>query len=187
MSLSKKRQADITLTYNKVTDKFRLNAMAGFTAKEYIGSGFSASCDTLINGTYWTIPEDMRMLNLGDPKSKKNSDWYSSNAFLSYLGRVNASLLDRYLLTATIRYDGSSKFGRNHRWGLFPSLGLGWVISDEPFMQGLDHLNFWKLRTSYGFAGNDKIGDYLAYPTINPMGTTIISGGNTYYIPVTSY
>ena len=187
MSLSKKRQADITLTYNKVTDKFRLNAMAGFTAKEYIGSGFSASCDTLINGSYWTIPEDMRMLNLGDPKSKKNSDWYSSNAFLSYLGRVNASLLDRYLLTATIRYDGSSKFGRNHRWGLFPSLGLGWVISDEPFMQGLDHLNFWKLRTSYGFAGNDKIGDYLAYPTINPMGTTIISGGNTYDIPVTSY
>ena len=71
--------------------------MAGFTAKEYIGSGFSASCDTLINGTYWTIPEDMRMLNLGDPKSKKNSDWYSSNAFLSYLGRVNASLLDRLL------------------------------------------------------------------------------------------
>ena len=187
MRKKKKRQADITLTYNKVTDKFRLNAMAGFTAKEYIGSGFSASCDTLINGTYWTIPEDMRMLNLGDPKSKKNSDWYSSNAFLSYLGRVNASLLDRYLLTATIRYDGSSKFGRNHRWGLFPSLGLGWVISDEPFMQGLDHLNFWKLRTSYGFAGNDKIGDYLAYPTINPMGTTIISGGNTYYIPVTSY
>lgn len=187
MSLSKKHQADITLTYNKVTEDFRINAMAGFTAKEYIGTGFSASADTLINGSHWTIPESMRMLNLGDPKSKKNSDSYSSNAFLSYLGRVNMTLKDRYLFTATVRYDGSSKFGRAHRWGLFPSVGLGWVVSDEPFMKNLTALNFWKIRTSYGKAGNDKIGDYLAYPTINPMGTTVTSGGNTYYIPVTSY
>ncbi|MGN1210065.1 MAG: SusC/RagA family TonB-linked outer membrane protein [Candidatus Cryptobacteroides sp.] len=186
-SLSKKHQADLTLTYHKVTDKVRLNVLAGFTAKEYEGSGFSASADSLINGSHWNIAEDMRMLNLGDPISKKNSDWYSSNAFLSYLGRVNLTVLDRYLLTATIRYDGSSKFGKNNRWGLFPSVGLGWVISDEKFMKNAKAINFWKLRTSFGQAGNDKIGDYLAYPTINPKGTTITSGGETYYLPVTSY
>ena len=183
----KKSQADITLSYAKVTDKVRVNAVVGFTAKEYDGVGFSASVDTLINGSYWNIPESMRMLNLGDDKSRKNSDWRSSNAFISWLGRVNLTVLDRYLLTATLRYDGSSKFGRDHRWGLFPSVGLGWVISDEKFMQKADWLNFWKLRTSYGVAGNDKIGDYLAYPTINPRGTTITSDGETYYIPVTSY
>lgn len=186
-SLSKKQQADVTLTYNKITENLRLNVMAGFTAKEYEGTGFSASADTLINGSHWTVPEEMRMLNLGDPKSKKNGDWYSSNAFLSWLGRVNMTVKDRYLLTATLRYDGSSKFGKDHRWGLFPSAGLGWVISDEPFMKDLRAVNFWKLRTSYGQAGNDKIGDYLAYPSINPMGTTITSGGQTYYLPVTSY
>ena len=181
------KQADITLTYNKVTSRARINLMAGMTAKEYENQGFSASGDSLINSSYWNIPETMRMLNLTDELSRKNSDYYASNAFLSYLGRANLTFLDRYLLTATIRYDGSSKFGRDHRWGLFPSLGLGWVVSDEAFMQGLDWLNFWKLRTSYGKAGNDKIGDYLAYPTINPRGTSVTSGGQTYYIPVTSY
>lgn len=185
--ISKNKQADVTLTYNKVTEKARVNVMAGFTAKEYEGYGFSASGDTLINGSYWNVEEGMRMLNLTDQLSRKNSDHYASNAFLSYLGRVNLTFLDRYLVTATIRYDGSSKFGRNHRWGLFPSAGLGWIVSDESFMQDTKWLNFWKLRTSYGMAGNDKIGDYLAYPTINPKGTTITSGGETYYIPVTSY
>lgn len=184
----KKTQADITLTYAKTTDKIRLNAVVGFTAKEYDGQGFSASADSLINSSYWTIPESMRMLNLGDDISRKNSDFHSSNSFLSYLGRVNLTVLDRYMLTATLRYDGSSKFGRDHRWGLFPSVGLGWVISDEKFMENASGwLDFWKLRTSYGVAGNDKIGDYLAYPTINPKGTTVTSNGETYYIPVTSY
>ena len=185
--LSKQKQADITLTYNKVTEKARINLMAGVTAKEYEGMGFSASGDTLIGGSYWNIAENMRMLNLTDPLSRKNSDWYASNAFLSYLGRANLAFLDRYLVTATLRYDGSSKFGRDHRWGLFPSAGLGWVVSEEPFMKPYSWVNFWKIRTSYGKAGNDKIGDYLAYPTINPKGTTITSGGQTYYIPVTSY
>ena len=183
----KQKQADITLTYNKVTSKARINLMAGMTAKEYESQGFSASGDSLINSSYWNIPETMRMLNLTDEISRKNSDYYASNAFLSYLGRANLAFLDRYLFTATLRYDGSSKFGRDHRWGLFPSVGLGWVVSEEPFMKGLDWLNFWKIRTSYGQAGNDKIGDYLAYPTINPRGTSVTSGGQTYYIPVTSY
>lgn len=187
MGRSQKTQADFTLTYSKVNEDIRLNALIGFTAKEYDGSGFSASVDTLIDGTYWNIPESMQMLNLGDDKSRKNSDYRSSNAFLSYLGRVNLTVKDRYLLTATLRYDGSSKFGRNHRWGLFPSAGFGWVISDEKFMENLSWLDFWKIRTSYGIAGNDKIGDYLAYPTINPKGTTITSDGVTYYLPVTSY
>lgn len=186
-SQSMKNQADITLNYNKVTEKIRLNVLAGFTAKEYEGKGFSASADSLINSSHWNIPEDMRMLNLGDPISKKNGDWYGSNAFLSYLGRVNMTVKDRYLFTATLRYDGSSKFGKNHRWGLFPSVGAGWVISDENFMENASAVNFWKLRTSFGQAGNDKIGDYLAYPTINPKGTTITSDGKTYYIPVVSY
>ena len=185
--LSKQRQADVTLTYNKVTKFARINVMAGFTAKEFEDKGFSASGDTLINGSYWNVEKNMRMLNLTDQISRKNSDYYASNAFISYLGRVNLAILDRYLLTATVRYDGSSKFGKNHRWGFFPSFGLGWVVSDEAFMQNLTWLDFWKLRTSYGKAGNDKIGNYLAYPTINPKGTTITSGGQTYYIPVTSY
>lgn len=185
--LSAQRQGDITLSYNRVTDKLRIGAVIGFTAKEYESSSFSASGDSLINGSYWNVEETMRMLNLTDELSRKNSDSYASNAFLSYLGRINLAFLDRYLLTATLRYDGSSKFGRNHRWGLFPSCGLGWVVSDEPFMKDANWLNFWKLRTSFGMAGNDKIGNYLAYPSINPRGTTITSGGQTYYIPVTAY
>lgn len=182
-----KTQGDITLSYKKVTDKFRINAVVGVTAKEYVGKSFSASIDSLISGSYWNIPEDMRMLSLGDDKSARVSDSYSSNSFLSYLGRVNFTGLDKYLFTATLRYDGSSKFGTDHRWGLFPSVGLGWIMTEEPFMKNLSHIDFLKLRTSFGQAGNDKIGDYLAYPTINPKGTSISSGGETYYLPVTAY
>ncbi len=182
-----KTQGDITLSYKKITDRLRVNAVVGVTAKEYVGKSFSASIDTLIGGSYWNIPEDMRMLSLGDDKSSRVGDSYSSNSFLSYLGRVNLTYLDRYLFTTTMRYDGSSKFGTNHRWGFFPSVGLGWVLSEEPFMKNVGFIDFMKLRASYGQAGNDKIGDYLAYPTINPKGTSITSGGQTYYLPVTSY
>lgn len=83
----------------------------------------------------------------------------SSNANLqSFLGRVNYSYLDRYLLTATMRADGASKFRKGNRWGYFPSASLGWRISEENFFQGIKAVNDLKLRVSYGITGNQGIG-----------------------------
>jgi TonB-linked SusC/RagA family outer membrane protein len=81
----------------------------------------------------------------------------------SYFARVNYSFRDRYLLTATVRRDGSSRFGANQRWGMFPSGSVGWRVTEEPFMQGVPVLSELKLRASYGLAGNNAFGNYPSF------------------------
>ncbi|GAB1416877.1 TonB-dependent receptor [Paludibacter sp.] len=182
-----KYQIDMILNYNKKIAEHRISAMVGYTARVQENQGFSAGADTLINADYWTVPEDMRMLSMGSIKNKTNSDWYDSEAFISYLGRVNYNYADKYLLSLTFRADGSSKFSPNKRWGYFPSVGAAWVASDEGFFDDLkDKIEFLKIKTSWGKLGNDKIGNYLWFPTINPMGQQIVVDGKTYYIPTVS-
>ncbi|WP_217602864.1 TonB-dependent receptor [Chitinophaga sp. GbtcB8] len=80
--------------------------------------------------------------------------------FLSYFLRANYSFNDKYLLGASVRTDGSSRFGPNNRWGTFPAVSAGWVISQEDFLKSQQTLSFLKLRASYGFTGNAEIGEY---------------------------
>ena len=179
-----KYQADFILNYNKNINKHRIGAMAGYTARIQEGKGFWASADTLINNDTWVVPSDFWMLNMGSALNRSNGDWYSSEAFVSYLGRVNYSYADKYLLTATFRADASSKFSPNKRWGYFPSVGMGWIMSEESFMQNASPvINYLKFKASWGQLGNDKIGNYLWFPAINPMGQQVIIDGKVYYIP----
>jgi TonB-linked SusC/RagA family outer membrane protein len=95
-------------------------------------------------------------------KDKFNSNWGIPTHTLSWFGRVNYSYLGRYLLTATFRADGSSKFSDSHHWGYFPAVAAAWRISDEPFMASTrDWLSNLKLRLSYGTSGNDNINSLL--------------------------
>ena len=88
-----------------------------------------------------------------------NTIYASKNALISYFGRVQYAYDNKYLFAASLRSDGSSKFGPNNRWGLFPSLSAGWVLSEEPVFKKLDWLGTTKLRASWGQAGNDRIGN----------------------------
>ncbi len=101
---------------------------------------------------------------------------YEENT-LSYMGRINYSYNNRYLLTATIRRDGFSGFGSNKKFGNFPSLSLGWVISDESFMDRAKWLDFMKLRVSYGVNGNQGIGRYASQSKMD--NTTTVFNGST--------
>ncbi len=85
----------------------------------------------------------------------------STSKLLSYFGRVNYTLKDRYLFSATVRADGSSKFGPKNRWGVFPSFSGAWRLSEEEFMKNISFLSYTKLRVSYGQAGNNRIDDML--------------------------
>ena len=101
-----------------------------------------------------------------------NSQYNGQNTeyrILSYFGRANYDYQSRYLATATLRYDGSSRFGENKRWGLFPSLSLGWRISEESFFNVGAFENL-KLRASYGVTGNAQIGDFAARGLYNTAG-----------------
>ena len=84
------------------------------------------------------------------------SEW----SMLSLMGRVNYSFDGKYLFTATVRRDGSSRFGQNNRWGTFPSFSVGYNVSEEPFMESVDFISNLKFRASYGIAGNNAIGNY---------------------------
>ncbi|MBN7802882.1 TonB-dependent receptor [Algoriphagus aestuariicola] len=88
-------------------------------------------------------------------------------ALISYVGRVNYDYAQKYLFSASIRRDGGSRFGPDNKWGTFPSVSLGWRVSQEGFMQGLTALSDLKLRASYGETGNDRIGDYVYQATLN--------------------
>ncbi|HTN20900.1 MAG TPA: TonB-dependent receptor [Pelobium sp.] len=90
-----------------------------------------------------------------------SSDVSFPNRMLSYFGRANYSLLDRYLFTATFRFDGSSNFGANNKWGFFPAAAFAWRVSDESFMKNVNWVNDLKLRLSYGEVGNDQISNSL--------------------------
>jgi TonB-dependent starch-binding outer membrane protein SusC len=83
-------------------------------------------------------------------------------SFLSYFARANYKFLDRYLLGATVRVDGSSRFGRDNRYGTFPSISAGWILSEENFLKDSEVLSFLKLRGSYGLTGNAEIGDFAS-------------------------
>jgi TonB-linked SusC/RagA family outer membrane protein len=142
-----------TLTYTKTLGDHSLNVLTGFTAQK---AKFFNTNVTAIN-----FPNDLvTTLNGGQINGGFTSaeEW----ALLSGLGRINYSFREKYLLTATIRADGSSRFGSNNRWGYFPSVALGWRLSEEEFLKNIQQINELKIRGSYGQNGNNFIGNYDA-------------------------
>jgi TonB-dependent starch-binding outer membrane protein SusC len=116
--------------------------------------------------------EDAYLSNTIDPISSQSAyQWATESSLLSYFSKANYEYLNKYLFSATMRVDGSSRFGRNNRYGYFPSFSAGWVASREAFWH-LDAVNFFKIRASYGQNGNDRIGDYSF--------TTVVNNGQNY-------
>ena len=107
------------------------------------------------------------------------------HALVSWYGRINYSFADRYLLTATLRADGTSRFSKDNRWGYFPSVGLGWRVHEEAFMKNVKWIDNLKLRVSYGETGQQEIGSNYGYMPVynlsNP-GAYYLMGGT--YIPM---
>src|SRR5699024_3535044 len=138
-----------TLTYNqRFLDAHDIQAVVGFTEQQMVGTRLQATSNDFPSDAFGT-----NALQLGSqpvaPISNKSS-W----SLLSGLARINYSLHDRYLLTLAARADGSSKFGSENRWALFPSASIGWRLTEEGFMDNIDWLTNLKLRTSYGISGS---------------------------------
>ena len=139
------------LTYDKKFGNHGLTALVGYTAQKQRDE-YSALTSS-------NFPNDLvQTLNAGTATSGTSlaSEW----SMLSYLARINYNFLDKYFLTGTIRRDGSSRFGTNTKWGYFPSISAGWLVSDEAFMQNFTAVNNLKIRASYGVAGNNQIPNY---------------------------
>lgn len=142
----------------KFSQAHRINAMAAFEINHYNWEKFSND----IAG-FEDQSTGVNDISKGAVTNGYNSNRWRTNR-LSYLGRINYALLDKYLFTVSVRADGSDKFGPGNRWGLFSSGAFAWRVSDEAFMKGIDPISNLKLRLSYGSTGNERIpaNTYLA-------------------------
>lgn len=142
---------DNTATITRDFGEHSFNLLAGVTAEKY---NFARTA-----GTRQNVPANPNQwyLNAGDQSSQTNDNSGDRFTRNSYIGRLNYNYNDRYLLTATVRADGTSKFPEQNRWGYFPSIGLGWNLTRESFLESQDMFNLLKLRASWGRVGNDQI------------------------------
>ena len=131
---------------------------------------------------------DFKRANDGSGTEFNYTPLFKTESYLvSFYGRLNYTFMDRYLLTATLRNDGTSRF-QNNKWGLFPSVALAWRISEEPFLHNVDWLSNLKLRLGYGITGQQNIGqgDYPSIPTYHTnMGGSYYWFGNNVIVPIT--
>ncbi len=143
-----------TLSYgNKFADKHEINAVGGFTIQTNRTKSYGSSAIQLPN-------ESLGLSGLDEGVPVRVTASGSTWGLISFLGRINYSYDNRYLLTASFRADGSSKFKPANRWSYFPSAALAWKVINERFMKGLSFINDAKLRVSYGKTGNNRIGDF---------------------------
>lgn len=167
-----------TLAYNNDFGKHHLDGVVGLTYQDNFGEFLNGSRSRLIG-------EDPSFfyLSSGDVLTATNNsgvnggDW----GLVSYLGRANYVFNDRYLITVSGRVDGSSRFGANNRYGFFPSVGLGWNVSQEDFWNANGLISRLKLRASWGKTGNDRIGDYNYTALVNSGLNTVFGTGEVLF------
>ncbi len=145
-----------TLSYNKIIqENHSVSAVAGFSYNFNKLENFRIGTTGGFGTDYITTLNDAN-----DIKATSTDTYETQSVLLSYFGRVNYSYMERYLLTASIRRDGSSRFGDDTKWGIFPAASFGWRISEESFLEDVEWLSNLKARFSWGKAGNNSIGDY---------------------------
>ena len=165
-----------TLSYDFKIKDHALTALVGTEAWRYDGVGVGAGNASLKSGF-----DDWSHAYVSNGTAASTTDGLSASGspslaqrMMSYFGRVNWNWKETYMATATLRADASSKFARGHRWGYFPSISAGWILSNEKFMQPLAKvIDYAKFRASWGQVGNQNIGDLMF---VSPITTA-----NTYY------
>ena len=152
-----------TLNYNfELGKNHRFSILAGQEVTDSGGTSLRVTASYFPSN--FTKDNAFAMINQYDPEKGKSQAISSESLperILSFFGRVNYTLLDRYLFTFTMRADGSSKFAPSHRWGYFPAAAFAWRLSEEPFLKNAEWLDQLKLRLSYGQVGNDGINSSL--------------------------
>ena len=156
---------DNILTYStKIRGVHSLTAMAGYTFQETNGSSIGASRNSFLNND-----PNMQVLDAGNSNISNSGSKYSW-AIQSYLGRINYGFQDKYLLSASLRVDQTSRISKDNRTGVFPGASAGWVISKERFFENVNFVSNLKLRASWGILGNQAIGEYPYQTTLNSTG-----------------
>lgn len=174
MNRSLRWQVENVISYSKSFGQHSISAILGQSAIKESSENLGASANGVM------FPNDPWKISLnttfGQSEKGDRNGWGSWNSIVytlaSYFGRVSYNYAERYLFEATFRYDGSSRFGENNKWGFFPSVSFGWNFKNESFAKNLYWLSAGKLRASYGVNGNDNIGNFRY--------TVMMNSGNNY-------
>jgi TonB-linked SusC/RagA family outer membrane protein len=161
--------AENTLTYSKNFGAHKINAIAGYSAQKEVQDR-----NTLSSTNFPT--DAVATLNAGQIASGNSTvqEW----SLLSVLARAQYSYDSKYILSASIRRDGSSRFGKNNRWGTFPSVSAGWIVSNEKFFENIRGISNLKLRASYGLTGNFQIPNYGSLAQLSNTNSNYIFGNS---------
>ncbi|MEI6275088.1 MAG: TonB-dependent receptor [Prolixibacteraceae bacterium] len=167
-----------TLNYNKKAGDHEFSGLLGITYQK-TGDNYNQ-----IVGTNFPN-DDMLSFNLASalildsPAASGTTSFYYTEALLSYIGRITYAYQGKYLLSASIRADGSSKFAEGHKWGTFPAASFGWRASEEKFLKKSEWLSNLKLRASYGLTGNNSIPQYSYLNALNTSNYVTGTGNGT--------
>lgn len=162
-----------TLSYNKtIAEKHSIGAVVGFTYQDFLYRSLGGSG----NGFLSDVTETYDLGSASTPGIP--SSGYTKSVLMSYLGRVNYSYNNKYLLTLSLRADGSSKYSEGSKWGYFPSGAFAWKAKEENFLKNVDVISDLKFRSSYGYTGSQAIG---AYATLNQLASGKTIFGDALY------
>ena len=176
-SYSKERQyiVEWITNWNAHFGEHNLKAMAGYSYQYSQYSGFNAENKDFPNDGLG--PDNLGSGELAKEEGEVLMGSYKNDAkLISFFGRVSYDFAGKYLFTASLRHEGSSKFGANNKWGNFPAFSAGWRISQEEFMKDLTWLNDLKIRGDFGVTGNQDFGSYLSLNTMTGFGYYFYNG-----------
>lgn len=186
-TLIERRTNDNTLTtqalvnYDKDFGGNNISAVLGYEEFSSTRERLSVRGNEFVSNDYPFLsqaPVDRVFNEADNPNNGEDGTLISENAYASYFGRVGYNYEGKYYVQATIRRDGSSRFAPDFRWGTFPSVSAGWVLTNEQFMESLKPVSFLKLRASYGQLGNDRLGNYLYLSVLQFSDALIANGSN---------
>ena len=173
-SASEDNLLEFTLDYTKSFGKHRLVALAGYSYQDAQDEDFSVS--------NWDFPTDEYSYNrlqagnaLGRGEASMSS-FQSSSKLIGFFGRINYNFSDKYLLSASVRREGSSKFGANHKWGTFPAISAAWRVKNESFLRDVKFIHDLKVRAGFGVTGIAPGSSYLSQTSLN-YGTRFLDNG----------
>ncbi|WP_198315539.1 SusC/RagA family TonB-linked outer membrane protein [Chitinophaga tropicalis] len=169
------RTVELTLNYNKSIGYHRINAVGGYTYQDFNGQGFNAN-----NSNFPVDGIEENDLGTGtwlaDGRAGLGSWKSPSVKLIAFFGRVNYSYRDRYIVTASLRHEGSSKFAKGNQWGNFPGISAAWRLTEEPFLKGSSIVSNLKIRAGYGATGNEGFNANVATRMYGPDTWWLVNG-----------
>ncbi len=161
---------ELTGNYAKVYDGGHdVQLLGGYSFQEFVNEGFGALSQGFVSDVF-----SFNSLAAGQSSTFDIRSFRTKSRLVSFFGRLNYSYNSRYIFSASLRRDGSSRFGNDNKWGTFPAVTLGWRLSSESFMEDVDFVDDLKLRVGYGITGSQEIGNLRSLPIFGASGNAVI-------------